>query len=149
MKEALWLANWVTVITKRQGQRKGRVPMPLFQRFFILQVIIWFPKNRLLLHKRKITFSRQTDNGVLDSVTAYLMLLRHIRDIYETWGPMSLNHVTPFHPLFCWCWLTYKVQISWKKCIYRTHSEPFERLVCFRVVLCQKASKFTYCNKFH
>lgn len=62
-KEALWLANWVTIITKRQGREERKSPVPLFQRFFILQVIICFPKNRLLLHKRKITFSRQTDIG--------------------------------------------------------------------------------------
>ena len=38
-KEALWLANWVTIITKWQGQGRGRMPVSLFQGFFILLVI--------------------------------------------------------------------------------------------------------------
>lgn len=70
------------------------------------------------------------------------MLLSYIRHIYETSGPMSLSDVTPFHPLFCWCWLTYKVQISWKKYVFtepiQSHlREWFVSDCCFQIYILQ------------
>lgn len=74
-KEALCLANQVSVISRRQSQEKGRVLGPVLQRFFILPAIIWFPKNYFFT-KGKILF--QADSyRVLESVTVCLMLLRH------------------------------------------------------------------------
>lgn len=90
----------MTVITKRQGQGKGRDSVLFFQTLLIPAKIIGFPKNRLLPHKSEITFFQTEGYQVLDSITMCLMLLGHNIDTYETWGLMSLIHVTLFHPLF-------------------------------------------------
>lgn len=38
-KEALWLAKEVTIITRRQSEEKGKGPVALLQRLFILPAI--------------------------------------------------------------------------------------------------------------
>lgn len=56
------------------------------------------------------------------------MLLSYTIDVYETWGPMSLDYVALSHPLFrpvLTC--THRGKSHGKKHIQSSHSEPFER----------------------
>lgn len=45
-EEALWLANWVTIITKRQGRGERKSPVPLFQK------ILYSPSNYMFSQKQ-------------------------------------------------------------------------------------------------
>lgn len=130
-----------TIISRSQGQGKRRAPVLLFQRFFILPVIIWFSPNRLLFHKKKITFSgRQLlDPGSCHSVSNVIeVYYRHLWNMRM----MSLNHVAVFHLIFrpvlkytqkCKCYRKIFIHL-----LYRL----LRNMICFRVTLYQNSSKF-------
>ena len=86
------------------------MPVPLFKVSYSSSNYMISPKQTSF-SKQGNYFSQAESYWILDSVTVCTMFLRYIIDIYETWGPRSLNHVALFHPLcrpVLTCTLKYK-----------------------------------------
>ena len=74
------------------------MPVPLFKVSYSSSNYMISPKQTSF-SKQGNYFSQAESYWILDSVTVCTMFLGYIIDIYETWGPRSLNHVALFHLL--------------------------------------------------